>query len=96
MLSAKPLIRQTENTVVDIEALLRDFADTRKRGYAIDEQEHLANTWCIAAPVFDGGSRPIASVGISGNDRERVLKMADKVKLTAEVISHVLSPARPL
>ena len=56
----------------------------------------LRGVSCIAAPVFDSGPLPAAAVGISGNDRERVLSMADKVKLTAEVITHVLSPTRPL
>jgi hypothetical protein len=46
--------------------------------------------------VFDGGTRPTASVGISGSDRDRVLGMADKVKQTAEVITHVLSPSQPI
>lgn len=96
MLGKKPLLRQTPNTIVEIEALMRDLEETRRRGYAFDNAEHITNVWCIAAPVFDGGPRPIAAVGISGGDRERVLSMADKVKLTAEVITHVLSPARPL
>ncbi len=95
MLGAKPLVRQTENTIVEFDALMRDLEEARRRGYAIDNQEHVANSWCIAAPVFDG-AQPIAAVGISGNDRERVLGMADKVKLTAEVITHVLSPSRPV
>ena len=96
LVGREPLRRQTENTIVEVDALMRDLADTRRRGYAFDNEEHLVNVWCIAAPVFDGGPRPAAAVGISGNDRERVLSMADKVKLTAEVITHVLSPTRPL
>ena len=96
LVGREPLRRQTENTIVEVDALMRDLADTRRRGYAFDNEEHLVNVWCIAAPVFDGGPLPAAAVGISGNDRERVLSMADKVKLTAEVITHVLSPTRPL
>lgn len=95
MLGSKPLIRQTENTIVAIGALLKDLEATRRRGYAFDNQEHLANAFCIAAPVFDGGDRPCAAVGITGSDRERVLSMADKVKRSAEVITHVLTPLRP-
>jgi len=48
-----------------------------------------------AAPIFDGQWLPCASVGISGSDRDRVLSMVDKVKLAAEVITHVLAPSRP-
>ena len=96
LVGPEPLRPQTGNTIVEIDALARDLAESRRRGYAFDDQEHLVNVWCIAAPVFDGGPLPAAAVGISGNDRERVLSMADKVKLTAEVITHVLSPTRPL
>ena len=96
LVGPEPLRPQTGNTIVEIDALARDLAESRSRGYAFDDQEHLVNVWCIAAPVFDGGPLPAAAVGISGNDRERVLSMADKVKLTAEVITHVLSPTRPL
>ena len=94
LLSGHPLVRQTENTIVEVGALMHDLEETRKRGYAFDNQEHLPNVWCIAAPVFDG-VQPIAAVGISGSDRDRVISMVDKVRQTAEVITHVLSPSRP-
>ena len=96
ILGARPLLRQTRNTIVEPEALLRDLEETRRRGYAIDHQEHVEHFWCISAPVFDGDSRPAAAVGISGSDRDRVLGMADQVKQTAEVISHMLTPLRPV
>lgn len=95
MLGAKPLVRQTENTIVEIDALLRDLDETRRRGFAFDNQEHLTNAFCIAAPVFDGGDRPCAAVGITGSDRDLVLGMAPKVKRAAEIITHVLTPMRP-
>jgi DNA-binding IclR family transcriptional regulator len=96
MLAARPLVRQTANTIVDLGELLRDLEETRRRGYAIDNEEHVESFWCVAAPVFDGDSRPSAAVGVSGSDRERVLGMADQVKQTAEVISHMLTPLRPV
>jgi DNA-binding IclR family transcriptional regulator len=96
LLGIKPLSRSTANTIVEFDALLRDLAETRRRGFAFDDAEHITNVWCIAAPVFDGNRRPIAAVGISGSNRDRVFSMAEKVKMTAEVITHVLSRARPL
>ena len=65
LLGEKPLLRQTPNTIVEIDALLRDLDETRRRGYAFDNAEHIANVWCIAAPVFeDGGRRPGAAGGL--------------------------------
>lgn len=95
-LAATQLVRHTENTLTDVDAILKDLAETRRRGYAFDNQEHIVNVWCIAAPVYDGHGAAIAAVGISGNDPDRVLAMADKVRQTAEVISHVLTPIRPV
>jgi len=73
---------------------MKDLLETRKRGYAFDDEEHLHNTWCVASPVFDRNLRPIAAVSISGNDRERVLSLHGKVKITAEVVTHIISPVQ--
>lgn len=96
VLGAGPLARQTPNTITDVDKLMEDLEATRRRGYAVDNEEHIPNAWCVAAPVFDGDNRPSAAVGITGSNRERVLAMADKVKLAAEVITHMLTPTRPL
>jgi len=90
----EPLTRYTRNTIIEMDALLADLEETRIRGYAFDDQEHVVNEWCIAAAVFDSRGQPVASVGITATNRERALRMVDKVKLTAEVITHVLSPSR--
>ena len=95
VLDQRPLVRKTPNTIVDRGALRKDFDETRKRGYAIDQQEHIANTFCIAAPIFDGSQTPIAAVGITGNNLENILAQAGSVRLTAEIIAHILAPAAP-
>ncbi len=94
LLGTQPLARYTANTIVDVDVLLADLEETRNRGYAFDDQEHIPNEWCVAAPVFDSTGQPVASVGITATNRERALRMVDKVKATAEVITHVLSPSR--
>ncbi|HVZ14350.1 MAG TPA: IclR family transcriptional regulator [Bauldia sp.] len=94
MLGPGPLARYTANTIVDPDVLIADLEETRNRGYAFDDQEHMSNEWCVAAPVFDSNGQPVASVGITATNRERALRMADKVMATAEVITHVLSPSR--
>jgi IclR family acetate operon transcriptional repressor len=94
LLGDGPLDRYTANTIVDLDTLLADLKQTRDRGYAFDDQEHVANEWCVAAPVFDSTGAPVASVGITATDRDRALRMTDLVKSTAEVITHVLSPSR--
>ena len=82
----------TANTIADPEALIAELAEVRRRGYATDNQEHIDNGWCVAAPISDADRRPTAAVGVSGGDRGKIFGMADKVELTAEIVSHILSP----
>jgi DNA-binding IclR family transcriptional regulator len=93
ILAARGLVRETEGTIVDRAALAADFAATRSRGYALDREEHLPNTFCIAAPIFDAARLPIAAVGVSGGNLDNILAQADNVRLAAEIVTHVLAPA---
>lgn len=92
----RPLIRQTASTHTDVDAVIADLAETARRGYAIDDEEHIASGWCVAAPVYDAGAEAVAAVGVSGGRREHVLGMADSVRRAAEIITHLLSPPRPV
>ena len=38
---------------------------TRKRGWAIDDQEHEDNVMCIAAPIRDYSGSVIAAISVS-------------------------------
>lgn len=91
ILRSQHLVSQTPHTIIDPDILASDLAATRERGYAIDDQEHLPNVYCIAAPVFGSKRNAVAAVGISGSNRERVLMMSAQVCSCAEVISHILS-----
>ena len=92
VIAQRRLIRYTANTIVDPEVLMAELAKIRQRGYATDNQEHIDNVWCVAAPISNADRRPTAAVGVSGGDRDKVFGMAEKVELTAEIISHILSP----
>ena len=92
ILAMRPLIRQTPHSIVDPQALRADFAETRSRGYALDHEEHILNCYCIAAPIFDASQTPIAAVGVSGNRLQNILAQAENVRLTAEIITHILAP----
>ena len=60
---------------------------------ALDQQEHILNCYCVAAPIFDASQTPIAAVGVSGNRLQNILAQAENVRLTAEIITHILAPA---
>ena len=42
------------------------LADTRKRGYSIDNEEFSDGVSCVAAPIYDGDGRMAAAIGLSG------------------------------
>ncbi|HVO39025.1 MAG TPA: IclR family transcriptional regulator [Spirochaetia bacterium] len=57
--------RYTPNTIVDRHALARELAVTRRRGFALDNEEHEPNVGCIAAPLWDHSQKVIASISIT-------------------------------
>jgi len=59
------LERATEYSIADRGTLMRDLAQTRARGYSLDEQEALLGVWCVGAPVRDHTGRSIAAISLS-------------------------------
>jgi DNA-binding IclR family transcriptional regulator len=86
----KVLERQTDQTITDIAELWNDFDEILKRGYAIDKEEHLRGTFCIAVPVFDSARNPIAAVSVSGRDLQPIAGNVELIMHAAEVISHYM------
>lgn len=52
--------------------LLDQLAQTRVRGYAVEDEEEQAQIGCVAAPVFDAEERVAGAVGVTGFAREVV------------------------
>jgi DNA-binding IclR family transcriptional regulator len=90
-IAAGPLVRHTPNTIWEPERLRADILETRRRGYAIDNAEHLPGTFCIAAPILNPQSQALAAIGVSGNDLEKTLNSLQAVRLSAEIIGHMLA-----
>lgn len=57
-----------------LEALKEDLADVQRRGYAIDDEEHALGVRCVAAPIYSGPARVVASIGVSCRKEEVSLK----------------------
>jgi DNA-binding IclR family transcriptional regulator len=62
----EPLQRLTERTITTLEALEADFRRIRRRGYAVDNEEHEEGVGCVAVAVFDRTGRPAAAISVSG------------------------------
>lgn len=66
IIAAQGLGRLTSLTIGSPELLERNLAQTRARGYAIDDQEHAEGMRAVAAPVFDAAGEVVAAIGVSG------------------------------
>jgi DNA-binding IclR family transcriptional regulator len=58
--------RFTHRTIGSAEALRTEIEKTRRRGYAVDDEELEEGLRCIAVPVLDAQRLPVAAVSISG------------------------------
>ena len=58
--------RFTHRTIATPEALRTEMEKTRRRGYAVDDEELEEGLRCIAVPLLDAQRQPVAAVSISG------------------------------
>jgi DNA-binding IclR family transcriptional regulator len=90
LIAAEPLRAHTPNSITSVPRLLEELDQTRKRGYAVDREEHVLNSNCIAAPIFDGHNRAVGAIGISSRNYEPLIEHVPVLRHTADMISHVL------
>lgn len=63
----RPLLRPfTPHSIVDMDALLDEFAEIRRAGWAMNRGEWREGVHGLAAPLRDARGQVVASVGISG------------------------------
>jgi DNA-binding IclR family transcriptional regulator len=74
----------------EIEALMRELVQTRKRGYSIDDESVREGVYSFGAPVFDAAGQAVAGVAVCIN---KALLGADR---GARHRSAVLNVARTL
>lgn len=65
LLSKLKLNKRTDKTITNLEDLKSELLLTKKRGYAIDDEEYHEHVRCLAAPVFDKTGRAVAAIGIT-------------------------------
>lgn len=97
---ARGIPQYTQRTLTSPGDLLEDFVRTRERGFAISEQEFEEGINAIAAPIFNAGHQPIASISVAGPayrlSKERMLEISPSVIDTAHKIAHEVKLAMRL
>lgn len=83
--------KYTEHTKLALSALYEDLRATRKRGFAISEQEYEDGINAVAAPILDTNQRPLAVIAMVGPafrlSSERMTELGESVKTTADAIA---------
>ncbi|WP_343247247.1 IclR family transcriptional regulator [Diplocloster hominis] len=62
----KSLKKSTAKTVCEINPLLEEIRATRDRGYGTDIECYATGIGCIAVPLFDYTSNPVAALNLTG------------------------------
>lgn len=55
----------TSNTITDIDKLSLALDETRRCGFATDNEEYTPGLFCVAVPIQGGLDRPVAAMSIS-------------------------------
>jgi IclR family acetate operon transcriptional repressor len=101
LLAAKPLVRQTPNTLTSVRAVLADLRAIRERGYSIDDEEDFGGVRCIGAVIRDSTAGPVAALSVTTlkaqfNDKRVALAgqaLAAAARQISARLGHVDKPA---
>jgi IclR family acetate operon transcriptional repressor len=89
----------TEHTIVDPSVLLKDLADARKRGWAVDDQERAEGMRCVGAAVFNEYGEVMGGISISGPmvrmSDERLGELGPLVKRAAAEVTEAIGGKFP-
>jgi DNA-binding IclR family transcriptional regulator len=89
------LARFTSKSIVDQKKFFKEVEETKRKGYAIDNEEYMLGVRAIAAPI-QTGSAPLAAIWVVGftaslND-QKMERVIAEIKKTAEEISQSMNP----
>jgi DNA-binding IclR family transcriptional regulator len=91
LLPPAPFPAFTPGTHTGAEGLLADLAETRRRGFALDDEENEPGGRCVAAAVRDHSGQAVAALSISAPTqrfpREQITHYGQKVAAAARAIS---------
>lgn len=84
----------TSKTIKETDELIEAIRGARKKGYAIDDEEHEEGIFCVAAPIYDYRGHIIAAISVGDINKQFVKgtnsKQIELIKETAKQISRRL------
>ena len=99
LLGDDPLPTYTRSTLGTATALRADLARVRRRGYAVDDEEHAVGLRCVAATLHDEQGVALAALSLSGPrariNRDRLTEFGRMVRDRADEATGALGGVLP-
>ena len=93
------LTRETQRTITDRERLRQELDEIRRRGFAVDDEEHALGLRCAAAPVMNEFGWAVAAISVSGPGAripaERLTALGRMVAQAASEATREFGGSRP-
>ncbi len=97
--SLRGLPKLTEKTLVTLRALKTELKQSKKQGFALDDEEHAVGLRCVASVIYDEYAEPLAAISISGPAARistgRLRELGETVKQFAGDITAALGGKLP-
>jgi len=93
------LIKKTKNTFSNRKKLEDELYQIRASFISIDDEEYSEHVYCVATPIFDSNSKPVAAISVSGlKDRMQNKKdlLINKVLETGKLITSEIGGEHPI
>jgi IclR family transcriptional regulator, acetate operon repressor len=91
------LARRTAHTITDLDTLFDNLTLTRRRGFAVDDEEDAEGVLCAGAAFFDHGGNCAGAISITGIKGDltawRIDELGRRVRASADRISELLGGA---
>lgn len=96
---AHGLPKHNEQTVCSLEILKGQLAEARRRGFAVDDEEHEIGVRCLASPIFNHLGGVVAAICIFGPvsrlSRSEIPALGLEIAKTAREVSRIFSGLVP-
>lgn len=73
------LVARTAHTLTTLTLLRNDLLQTRRQGYALDNEENEEGARCVSAPIFNHAGLPVAAISLSAPTTRFNVRQAAKV-----------------
>lgn len=80
---------RTPQSITSEEALRKDLAETRRRGYSISDSDVTQGVAALGAPVFDLHERPVGAISIGGLTEQMMPPRASHIEALVEAASEI-------